>query len=283
MLNKEGIPSLIMDLQLFAEEGESFDDDVILPDDFTPDTPIDVEEGEEITEDIETTADVQAQEENQEQPQEIPQEETQKIKIKYNHEEKELTLEEATLLAQKGMNYDKLLTRLDEYHNNPALQYLNNLAEKNGTTTEELVQYWKQQEEQQMINELVQKNIPEEYAREMIENRKFREQQLSEKKQNEAAAKVKEQREQELQEFINTFPDVKAEDIPEEVVDMVQGGTPLKYAYMEHQFKQLNDKVKILETNLNNKKKAPISNGISDFGADEPTQEDNFLKGFNSI
>ena len=181
------------------------------------------------------------------------------------------------------MNYDKVIERLNEVQNNPGLQYLNNLASKNGLTVDELVGYWQQQEEQQMINDLVQKNIPEEYAREMVESRKFREQLAKEKEQQTKMAETRQKEESEIKEFMDAFPDVKPDDIPKEVIDKVQAGTPLKYAYMEHQYSQLTNKVKTLETNFKNTKKAPLKAGVSSFGGDEPTSEDDFLKGFNSI
>lgn len=267
-----GTPSLKINLQLFGEE-EGFNDDVILPEGFTEETPTEVNEEvvEEVAEGIEETV-------------ETPNIETpQTIKIKYNHEEKELTLEEATQLAQKGLNYDKLQQKINEFQNHPGLQYLNDLANRNGMQVEDLVQYWKQQEEQAMLNELLEKNIPEEYAKEMLESRKFREEQLKAQKAQEEEMLKKQEDENQVKDFLEAYPNVKPTDIPQEVWDKAQQGVPLKYAYMEHEHKQLSDRVKILETNLNNKKKAPISNGVGDFGTDEPIQEDDFLKGFNSI
>lgn len=270
-----------MNLQLFAEESPIYDD-VILPDDFT-DTPTDetevVEDNQDGIEEPQNTLEGQDPQEPQQEPlQDIP-----KIKVKFNHEEKELTLDEATLYAQKGMNYDKVIERLNEVQNNPGLQYLNDLANKNNMSVEDLVGYWRQQEEQQMINELVQKNIPEEYAREMVENRKFREQLNKEKEQQTKMTETKQKEEAEIKAFMDAFPDVKPDDIPQEVIDKVQAGTPLKYAYMEHQYSQLTNKVKTLETNISNTKKAPLKAGVSSFGGEEPTSEDDFLKGFNSI
>ena len=49
----------------------------------------------------------------QEPSEPVPQPQT--VKIKYNHEEHELSLEEAATLAQKGMNYDKLNERVQGF------------------------------------------------------------------------------------------------------------------------------------------------------------------------
>ena len=154
------------------------------------------------------------------------------LKVKYNHEERALTQEEAILMAQKGLNYDKLQQKIDSYQNDPGLQYLNDLAQRNNVSVEELVNHWKSQEEQAQLNELIQQNIPEEYAREMLENRKFREQFQAQEQQKQQAEKQN----SEYMDFFNTFPGVEPKDIPPEVfVRSEQEGLPLKYAYMEHE------------------------------------------------
>ena len=203
-----------------------------------------------------------------------------RIKVKYNHEERELTLEEATQLAQKGMNYDKLQEKINSYQNDPGLQYLNEIAQKNNTSVEELVSYWKEQEQQAQLNELIQQNIPEEYAREMLENRKFREQLQQQEKQKAQTEKQN----AEYMEFFENFPGVEPKDIPPEVfVRSEQEGIPLKYAYMEHERNTLMNRVKMLEQNNKNIRKAPLSAGVSSHGSQEVAQEDDFLKGFNSF
>ena len=59
-----------------------------------------------------------------------PQTETvQKIKVKYNHEEKELPIDEVKVLAQKGMNYDKLVEKLQKYESDPGLKWLTKAAQ----------------------------------------------------------------------------------------------------------------------------------------------------------
>jgi len=226
------------------------------------------EEGQEFTEEVEETAETD----------EVIQDPEQRIKIKYNHEEKELTLEEATQLAQKGMNYDKLQEKLFETQNNPGLAYLNELANRHGTSIENLVSYWKEQDSQAELNQLIQNNIPEEYAREMIENRKFREQQQLKEKETQAEARQHE----EFDDFFRTFTDIKPTDIPNEVWQKNNEGVPLKYAYMEHEFNNLKNEMQVLKHNKEIKKKAPIRSTVS-YGNREETTDDPFLEGFNSI
>ena len=99
------------------------------------------------------------------------------LNVKYNKEDVALSQEEAIMLSQKGMNYDKLQQKYEELNNNPGLQYLNNLAQKSGMKVDELVNFFRERDEQAQLDELIQQNIPEDYAREMLESRKFREEQ----------------------------------------------------------------------------------------------------------
>lgn len=261
---------LIMNLQLFAEGDDYIEMD---ESDFTEEPY-----SEEVQEDI-TEEEVQSEvEDTTNTDEEVETPEEQKIRIKYNHEERELTLEEATQLAQKGMNYDKLQEKFNEVQNNPGLAYLNKLAERSGTTIENLVSYWEEQETQAELNQLIQNNIPEEYAKEMIENKKFREQM----EQKERQAQIEQKQHQEFDDFFKTFEGVKPEDIPTEVWQKNNEGVPLKYAYMEHEYSKLKNEMQVLKHNQEIKKKAPIRSTVS-YGSKEETTNDPFLEGFNSI
>ena len=147
------------------------------------DTPI---ETENVEENVETVENVEETVENTEViPESEAVSEIQKMKLKYNHQEVELPLDEIQVLAQKGMNYDKLQEKLHQAENNIGIQYLNDLAKRNGTDIEGLVNYWKEQERQAELNQLIQNNIPKELAQEILENRKYREQQQEAQRINE--------------------------------------------------------------------------------------------------
>lgn len=221
---------------------------------------------------VEETVD-NAEASNEEQEQQA-QEEIQKIKLKYNHEEMELPLEEVQVLAQKGMNYDKLQEKLNQVESNPGLQYLNELAERSGTDVEGLVNYWREQERQAELNQLIQNNIPEELASEILENRRYREEQ----KRLQEEQKKSEAQNQEFKEFFDSFPNVEPNSIPREVWEKNENGVPLKYAYMEYEMDKIKNENNILKNNNQNKKKAVV-NSVGN-GNDE--NYDPFLDGFNS-
>jgi len=175
----------------------------------------------------------------------------QTIKIKYNHEDKEIPYDEAVQHIQKGLNYDKVYERYNELANHPGLAYLNEIAQANGVTVDQLVGHWKQQNEQARLDELIQNNIPEDVAREIIEGRKFRQQYTQEK------MTAEQQRKQQgmYVEFIEEFKDVKPEDVPAEVWQEVNNGKSLVDAYTRHENRTLRDRLAKMEETLQTRQK----------------------------
>lgn len=255
------------------------DEDIIMPDDFEA-TPSEESEVQDITTDTDTVEEVVEDTtettETTEEVQEVT--EPRKLRVKYNHQEMELGEDEAIPLIQKGMNYEKVQEQLNSLKNDPRLSFVEELARDNNMTVDQYLQAVKESREQQRLNELIQNNIPEDLAREILENRKFREQLETEKK----SKQVEEKRNSEFSEFLETFPNAKAEDIPKEVWEANQNGVPLKFAYMQHEFNKVQNELKTLKQNQENRKKAPIG-GITTYGTKETVEEDDFLRGFSSI
>ncbi len=275
---------LKLDLQYFSEGGE----DVILPDDYTPEQPdLGGEEnlfGDELPPDSEELPlDDELLEE--ELPSDAtPEEIEQMIKVKFNHEEQEIPLNEAIPLIQKGMNYDKLQERYGQLESDPRLIFVEEMAKEQGMDVPEFLEAVKSAREDRQLQELVQQNIPEEYAREMLESRKFREQLELEKQQK----AEDEKKNAEFTEFFEVFQqandrnyDPSKDQIPQEVWDMHAQGTPLKYAYIQHHHNELKTQLQTFKQNEKNTKRAPVGS-LTNFGGDEPTSEDPFLTGFNS-
>ena len=295
--------SLPLDLQLFAGEeftegefsGEDFigEDEMFLPDDFVDtapqvdDTssnaqnePVEGVQGQEVGED--TTPPTEAPEAPQE-PQNTPQ----TLKIKFNHEEREIPIEEAAVLAQKGMNYEKAIERARQEAAQQARDAF--IAEMgwswNGKPITTEAEYKQALLEQELINKYKDRDLPPEVIQELIENRRYREEWQQEKQAREAEAK----RQAEFDEFFRYFESVnerhfdpQKDVIPQEVWDAVNMGVPLKYAYMEHHNKELRNQLKIAKQNQENLKKSPVGSVTAGGGVDtEP--EDDFLAGFNSV
>lgn len=201
------------------------------------------------------------------------------IKIKYNHEEMEIPYEEAIPLVQKGMNYDKLYEKLQEYEQHPILQMFEKEAEELGMTTDEYLEVLLAEQEAEEIEELTENNIPYDVAKEIVEARNLKELLVLENEQKQ----LQELEQQEFSEFINMFPDVEPEDILPETWLLFEQGVPLKYAYMEQERNQLLTEIEKVEQNTKNKSKSPVR-GVSSHGyREEADDDDPFLKGFNSI
>lgn len=260
-----------------------YEDDMILPDDFEADLP----QSEEVSESLETETPVEPVEDitpTEQQTEQEKQEALQALRVKYNHEEREIPIDEAIPLVQKGLNYDKLQERYQALESDPRLQFIESLANQYGMDVNEYMTAVQQQQEQSRIQELVEKGISEELAQEMLENRKFREQIEAEKQ----AKQQEEQENAQYNEFFDYFREANGRDfapnqdnIPENVWEATKNGVPLKYAYMEHQNQQLQQQLQTLKQNESNAKKAPIGS-VTAHGGTETASEDDFLRGFFS-
>lgn len=256
-------------------------EDMILPDDYVE--PSQPQEPTEPQEPVEPSVEPQEPTE----PSEPPAEENPFLKVKYNGEEMTLDEARARELAQKGMNYDKVQEKLQALESDPRLSFVESLASQHGMDVNQYLEAVKQQQEQARLDELIQSNIPEHLAKEVLENRKFREQMEQERAKVAADEKANAQ----FNEFFAHFEetegrafDANKDQIPQSVWEANKNGVPLKQAYMEHQFKELQQQIKTLKQNESNAKKAPVgsltTNGSVQVSADE---DDPFLQGFNSI
>lgn len=287
-----------LNLQLFAE-----DEDMILPDDFVDTAPqadetagdetpfSDLLEGDLSDSDAgqvgEDTTPPTDDTEGAQEPETTQQTQPQTIKIKFNHEEREIPVEEAAALAQKGLNYEKAIERARQEAAKQARDEV--IASMNWTwngkpiTTFE--DYQQALAEQELIDKYKGQNLPPEVIQELIETRRFREE-----LQREKAAKEEEARKQQMYneffqyfESINERPfDPNKDSLPQEVLDAVKNGVPLKYAYMDWHVRELQKQLKIQAQNQANKQKAPVRS-VTTGGSVSTEPEDDFLAGFNSV
>ena len=185
------------------------------------------------------------------------------LNIRYNGQDQSLTREQATTLAQKGMNYDKVYEKLQAAQNNPVLKIIENNAKRAGMSLEDyanrMAQFQDSLNIQQIANDFKAKNpdvsddVANQYANEVYKNqiaemsRKDAEkaQRDAEAEQNALVAEV--------QAFKTRFPDVDIEKLPNEVIDDINSGTPLLQAYLSYENTQLRNKLANAETNSKNK------------------------------
>lgn len=135
-----------------------------------------------------------------------PKVEEQKIKVKYNHEELEIPVAEAAVLAQKGMNYDKVTAKLQSLETELG-GYRDKMSELAAKETQ------RQAEEQ--VRQLVGEGIEEPIAKQLVEAKTKAMLTENELTQLKAKAAVDNQ----VKLFTAERPDVNLEAIPDEVID----------------------------------------------------------------
>ena len=155
--------------------------------------------------------------------------EPRKLKVKYLHEDKEVTEDEAVPLIQKGMDYDRVKAQSESLMEDR--KYIEDLAKEYGMDPKTLKTELAKAAKATKLQELTAKGIPDDVAEEILESRKFREEQKARETQTQAT----ERQNREAAEFLREYPGVKASDIPKNVWDDVNNGIPLVHAYARHE------------------------------------------------
>ena len=222
---------------------------------------------------------------------EIPAPAPQTIKVKYNHEEREIGLDEAATLAQKGLNYDKLEERLKAFEATNAKSA--NLAKMLGyDSTDEMLEAAHQNAINRRIRDLEAEGNSPSMAKFLVEQEMAKaavapapqapqpqESPAPEKPSNPA---IPPERKAELDRFVKLYPGVTK--LPEEVVKANREGVDLSVAYERFLGKTAQNELKILKQNQAAAAKAPVK-GVSGKAAvaqKDSLENDPFLKGFNS-
>lgn len=167
--------------------------------------------------------------------------EPRKLKVKVLHEEKELTEEEAIPYIQKGMDYDRVKGQFEGA--NVEKQFVEKLAKKYGMPVSQFKQEMETAAESMRLGELTGKGIPEDMAKEFLEAREFRA--AAKEKEIEEASATKRKKDSEV--FLQKFPTVTAEKIPDSVWKDVADGVPLVHAYASYERDVLNGKLQEYE------------------------------------
>lgn len=246
------IPKL--DLQLFSEDAEV------------------VEATPEVEYETEETSD-EFQDDYVEEVEEQPKFE---FEVQYNKEKKIINdPEELRTYAQKGMNYDKIQSRLEQLESDPLRQWANDYMKKVGydDPLKFIADVQKEQAEREFNNrvqEFVERGYAPDVAREMAELKK----ENQEIKSQIQGFTQKTEQQREYEDFINwhneaqqqgLVGELKADEIPLQVWETQRRGVPLKYAYMEYVLPQI--KVQTEQNTLKNlQKNAETSTGSTKDG-----------------
>lgn len=262
-----------------TEELDAFDDDWDdTPSDYTEaeaaddeeaDTPEDEgdtqPDGEEAPEeDGNDSGDEPAEPETEPEPEPEAEEEKptptpQTFRLKHLREEKEYSLEDTLAFAQKGLDYDGIRSERDTLRaaNKDYEDFLTELARRTGSSDieEHMVRtraMWLKADEAEKGNKLsdtdallkVQKAAKE--AADQVAAAK------AEEKQPEVEEQPKDNTKMFL-DFVKEFPDVKPEEIPQEVWDDFSKNGDLINAYRKYENAKLRNEMKILKQNQKNR------------------------------
>lgn len=270
------------DYQTDGDDGAE-DSDVTETDTDTQDTDSDGEdgdEGDEDSEDEDTTDDSEETDaDGDEEDEGGNTDANQTFTLKVNKEERTVTLEEMTVLAQKGADYDRvkeqntkhqqtiedLRSKLEGVSSQQAvLDILDTIAQKSGSTLEQLA-------ESLYINFRKSAGASEDVAREELKSARL------EKELNGYKAKQTQQQEQDknsesrvrrdVEEFRREYPSVEiTEELVNKLAPDIQNGMSLSAAYRKYEKAQDSAKIAELERKLaakaqndKNKKRSPGS------------------------
>ena len=182
----------------------------------------------------------------------------QKFKIKVNKEEKEVSLEEMTALAQKGADYDRIKERdaksqqtiqdlqaqIDGFTaKQGVLDVLDIIAQKSGSSLEQLA-------ESLYINFRKSGGASEDAAREELKTAKLEKElgalKSQQAKQQEKASEEESRAQREMEQFRSEYPEVElTEELVDKLVPDVQKGMTLSAAYRKLEKAQEAEKIDI--------------------------------------
>lgn len=213
-------------------------------------------------------------------------------KAKYNKEPVDVKdFDEVVNNFQKGLNYDKMVEKYNNLEHSKAFSYVSKKAQELGMSVDDYMdqveQYEQEQEkakEQERIDEMIANGVPEDVAKEVVATSQLRKQLQEEKNQLEKEKKEREENDKknrEYADFLEAFPDVKAEDIPKEVFLDAQKSN-LTTAYLKWQNAEQAKQIERLKQNEKNRNSSVGS--TTQYGSkDETGETDLFLQGFNSV
>ena len=238
----------------------------------------------------ETTAQEQADTSGQTQQQETPPADAPKVwTLRHMDEVKQVGEADMVILAQKGMDYDRIREKYDE--SKPVMELFGAFARQAGMSVQDYVAHIRLQAKQSqgMSTEEAKRSIDLEdreaavSAKEAAEAQRQQEAAQARQAQNSADAR----RQADIAEFQKTFPDAAKDpkSIPAEVWADVRNGSTLVSAYAKYAVAQANAKAQAAEqkaeTTSQNQRNAGRSTGSMRSAGENIDSKDPFLSGWH--
>lgn len=195
----------------------------------------------------ETTAETDQAESEQQKSEDADQ----YLELKHFDEVRKVNKDEAKVLAQKGMDYDRIRGKLDEATaiNAKLQKYEDFLNELKGgfDSIDDLMNDTRAR----LIAD--KEGITREQALERVKSANQQKEQARQMAQFNRNAVYEEMRRESLTAFLAAFPGVKAAEIPQEVWDDMKATNNLVASYAKYQAKKLADENAVLKRNAENK------------------------------
>ena len=292
----EGIQVTESDYDAFDEEwgdGPAEEDDMDLSDEEPADEsePESTETEEQETDDTPSQeAEAETQEQADEPAKESGEQRNQRFTLKHLDETKDYSEEEMVALAQKGLDYDFIKQQRDELRAEKARYdkyeaFLKKLAEKSNLTVEQQMDH---SEALMMVAEAEDRGETLTEAEALL---RIQQERRDQSKAAEDAAKEpkaekgadtktpEEIRNEAFARFVELYPEVKAENIPQEVWNDFAKNGDLAVSYQRYENKQLRQEIEQLKQNQKNKERSTGSRR----SAGATTPKDAFDEGWDSI
>ena len=179
--------------------------------------------------------------------------------LRYMKEDKQYSENDTIILAQKGLDYDRVRSERDSLKSElPTFKeyksFLEELASDSGVSVDQLIENVRAsrlvERERKAGNVISETAAKEQIQREKSERDKDNAVKEDEIKPEEAPAKK--EKDLDVATFIKSYPDVKAEEIPESVWIEVRNGADLTSAYTRYENKQLKSRIAAIEQNQKN-------------------------------
>lgn len=192
-----------------------------------------------------------------------PQEEL--FTLKNRDETRQVNRDELVAMAQKGWDYDTVRAERDRLRQfrseaGPALEMVKANAQRNGMTVPDYLDHCRKQD-------LMRTGLDERTAAQTLQIEKQQaELDARRQQENSLIQRVRAQqagRRQDMERFLQTYPTVKAESIPNQVWAQVARGVPLVSAYAMHENQQLKAELAAERQNRANRLRTPGALGAN--------------------
>lgn len=203
---------------------------------------------------------------------------SQRYNLKFLGEERKVSFDEMREYAEKGMNYDHVKEERDALREKTknieeleaASTFLKELAESGGTSVEELMESTRARLLVQKA-EAEGKELSEEDARAQVRAKNT-------KPDTPPVMSAEEKRQDAIQRFIQLYPGIKSESIPQSVWDEAERLGDLIGPYQKYESQKLRDEIATLKQNNKNRERSTGSRRT--VGATTP--KDAFEEGWDS-